>query len=325
MRCDRFLPYAAAAIALTAHAPLSAAPVVVTPPAPVVELLDPGAEPRAPLRIEPAQGTTQAVVFALDTAMAQELDGEPFIDVDLPTIHQLMTASVETVDLDGAYTVRSIIEDVWLEDPEPGEDPLVRASMEEAIDSATGLHVVVHSDARGVAHSLTIEADDRRDDPTSQEIQELSRQIQQIMPPLPIEAVGVGARWRVTTRGVINGVPMKAVSTFALTERRGSVVTLESTAEIGLPGDGPEPLDVADAGEIATTVESLEGAGAGRIVFDLTRPMPVSADASSTVVSELSIDIPGGEHVTSRIKMELRIAITPAEDPPSEPGRPRPR
>ena len=126
----------------------------------------------------------------------------------------------------------------------------------------------------------------------------LEQSIEQLSCPLPEEAVGIGAKWRVKTR-LVTTFALDQEAEYELVELVGDrgvlKITVRQSAKdqvMKLP-NGPEARLVR-----------LKSEGGGEMRFDLTRPMPESAKVEIEMDMTIAAD---GEQADMQMGMEMQI------------------
>lgn len=132
---------------------------------------------------------------------------------------------------------------------------------------------------------------------------------------LPAEPIGIGAEWKVVTEIKAQGIAIIQTSVIRLVDVDGSrlLVELETQQELGpdglvLPGFNAEDIDA-----------SLSAVGSGDAVWDLARPIPVSATTGIVQTLLATISIGGEEGIlnqttTATFELPTSLAFGAPED-----------
>src|SRR5262245_44356322 len=200
-----------------------------------VELLKPGLQPRAPLRITAPAGSAVTSTVTQDLLLLQRVLGKLQTPTNV-TVSTDLQMTVTAVDAQGRRTVSFTYSN----------------STVPALNGVTG--TVAISD-RGVATSGSFEFPPGTDATTQQVLGQYEDQFASLSTPFPEEAVGNGARWKVTQHPEVNGLRMTQSIVYTLLQRKGSVLTLESTTH---QTAARQPLKSPNlpAGTTATVVKS---------------------------------------------------------------------
>lgn len=139
------------------------------------------------------------------------------------------------------------------------------------------------------------------DDPAGVQVDAREELIQRwlaLAVPVPDEAVGVGARWRVVTALRAGGIVLKQTATYRLAAKDGDAWTIELDAErIG------EPQDIAVPGKPGATLGELVGMRRvvrGTVVIGPTDPLPRHGSLTAEVSAHARVTAGGDtrEHVS---------------------------
>ncbi len=259
---------------------------------PIVELTDPGAEPRVELRFRLAEepGTVE---MTQTQSLTQFIDGEEMTATgEITSITEIgyeIEASGDNFKMTYDYLSLRAAE---------GTDPGVADAVARAGETLRSLQTVAIIDRRGFIVSSETTGVDALPAEMLALVQDLIDN-DQLTSPLPEEPVGVGAKWEIRTSLVLNGAPIDQVTVFEVVSIEGDIVTLSASGgqtvasgTIAMPGV-PDGTDV----EVLAWDVVIEG----RSVLDLTRPMPTStiavtgrqsmriSDATETIVLDQDV------------------------------------
>lgn len=178
-----------------------------------MQLVDPGAEPREPLRLEPTAGTVQEHRGAIRLSMTVTADGDrETIPTPSFTIDERIT--VESVADDRITSRHELVDLQWTAGgtpralpPIPGADPT---------EGGGAVYRSVLTDtAVLVGDTVTL-----RDLAVAQGAEESAVGIRESTMPLPTDAVGVGATWRIAEELDIDagdGLAARAITELRIT------------------------------------------------------------------------------------------------------------
>lgn len=291
--------------AVTSHEPsASAASSVPTPqasssasPPPstdnvVVELVDPGAEPRQQMRLDPEVGASTTVEMRMTMAMESTVDGRAAPAVEIPPMVMGMTLTVDEVAperLSLSYTYDS----VSLDGPDPGGVADVLASME-------GLAGTITTTRRGAYLEGDVTAPSGIDPTVASMLDQFEQQMSSMTVPLPQEAVGVGAVWQATTGFEVNGVSTVNTMTYELRARDGD------TYELGVEID--QQILPATSHEGGTTLDILEGANSGAGTMSGTLRLPIATRAQSQLAGSMLLEVTR-EGQTAQVEQSQQVEM----------------
>jgi len=264
-----------------------------------IELLDPGAEPRAPLRYKYTAGSVERGTMEMSVSLLREANGQYVPMVAMPPTRMTMELRVTDVGPDGTAKVE-----------------MATRSAEAAVDQATGIGPNDMNNALATVSRLggwfTM---DTRGRTTAAEAvlrpstgaqatapgadkaltQAINNQLPMEASMFPEEPVGKGARWRVTTSSPIATLDTTTASEYTLLARQGNRIELDM--KMGLIASGNSP----DGGFIATG-----GAATGHAVIDLDKLVH-----TMTMQADNDMPVPAGQAAGPGMRMQMRMSLSP--------------
>lgn len=265
----------------------TARPAIDTPAIPLPRelsftLLSPGDAPRARLRYEPGGAPRELVARSTVTTRAS---------VDGTWSDEVTQAPVR--DGFGVTAVAGVVELRGLDARVDAGSPAGVAAAERYVTRWRALlakrRADVAIDARGRLERATL-----LDDPAGTHVdarEELVQRWLALAVPLPEEAVGVGARWRVVTALRAGGVVLKQTATYRLAAADDTAWTIELEAErIG------EPQDIAVPGKPGASLGELLGMRrvvTGTVVVGRADPLPLRGSLAAEVSSHARVTAGG--------------------------------
>ena len=272
-------------------------------PGATVELLDPGAEPRQVLRLHPPADCEQPVTqrqTISQRAVSGSVDGKALTDAEIASIsagangqstEMDLTFRCEEVDANRIAVVNHyddlrVLEALGGEvetleqlfgDLEGAEGRIVLDPQGRVLD-AEPPDVEIDEDTLGPAFAQAMES----------MLQGLGDTMEQSATPLPTEAVGVGARWRVTSAIDFAGIAARSISEYTITRIEGDQVDAElaismefDPGAVEFPGTPPGASAEIVSGSMAgtgTTTWNLDGVvAASRQIVDGALTMRIRA------------------------------------------------
>jgi hypothetical protein len=298
------------AISAVAQQPAVTPKPVATPnPAPsrpVVELLSAGAEPRQILRYKPAVKSKQTAIITMNMEMGLSIAGEAVPIGNLPGTAITFETLVDRVDPSGdiyyqfRYTKVELVGDFNL-------PPAQRAQLLTQIQKLKGVRGTVVVDDRGQTKFGKFDLPPDLDSADKKMLKQISNSVEQLSSPLPEPALGVGAKWRVSSAPKLNGMQLKQVTTFELVSVQAGSITLNVAQEQQAP---PQQMSTTQLPKGKTlNLTSLVGKGQGQMVVKLDRLVPITSNLSAQMQSEMESPNPPGEpmKMTTNIKMQLNL------------------
>lgn len=267
-----------------------------------IELIDPGIEPRAPLRLAYTAGDRTTVAFTTDLRIDQEVDGRRQA-FDSPPITQLVAYEVLSASSTGA-DVAFAIDQVRVDAEDTALAPEQALALQAELLELEGLGGRMTLDPTGRTTDLTLEDRPPLDLALAGRLDDLTLQIGAAAPALPEEAIGLGARWRVVQETERAGAATERTTTYELTGLTEDGFTYAATTEIRT---GERQLDGATAAP-ATLAGTLTG------TTSLTRP---AFTLDATVGGEqrvTSTDAGATAALVQRIELAYAaVALPPAD------------
>ena len=150
-------------------------------------------------------------------------------------------------------------------------------------------------------------------DQVTAQIRQLESQAAQLGPTLPVEAVGVGARWEFESTQRSGGLSFPIVTTVTLDEVTATSISYRTTIS-GTLEDGELALDGLPEGTTAT-LEASEITGSGTGTLALDRPAYTwRSQASGQQTLRLTSEGDDEGDVTVEQQIELATAARAAAD-----------
>lgn len=245
-----------------------------------ITVLDPGEEPRVELRYDLEAGSEQR--FVAVNAITQSVNGQSGGTL---TTRNLTVATVDSVD-DGVATVQIEYVDATIEGS-PDTPPEAIEGGQIGLDAIEGIQIELELDERGSIRSSEVVQGPSTDAGSIVQtlLEQLLSSIEQLVYPLPDEAVGIGVEW----------------TTSLELEVLGLVTTLSSDIVVTGLGDGFVELAISQEVELEGEAEG-SGTGSGTVRIDLDSPVPLS-----TLVSDATVESAG---ITLVQHIETSVVLT---------------
>ncbi len=278
-----------------------------------VKLLEPGAEPRALLRLRIPKGQKERALMSLSTMAATKASA--------------MTITMEfTVEVKEPTPERDIPYDLVLGtlgmDVGQVAGSSVKGAMDKALGSLKGAVASGTVTERGQTKGLTFRLPEGVSPIVKDSFEQTLDQMKDYGPPfLPEEPVGLGGRWEVAATLTVNGMTIDNVAVYTLKARAGDrldlAVVVTQTGRPGpvqLPGVPPE-----------TKVElvSQSGTGSGTLQYDLARFTPIKSEMKTLGKSQMKISAGGktvDQSVDTQADMTMSGELLPATTPAGSGG-----
>jgi hypothetical protein len=261
-------------------APAGPVEVKIPPAQTTVRLVTDGQGKKQVLRYSPRPGARQTVEVAMDFTGRQDAE-----EATAPTIVLLCDARTGAVDRDGAadYTLTVTGADAR---PVTGSDRTPQ-DLKPALAGLAGLTIAGKRGANGATGEVTL----RLEHPpaSSDDALGLIRETLPVLPVLPTEPVGVGAKWQATTAArLADKLDITQVTDYEVTAHDGASWTIKGTTKVSgkdqkidnatisaISGTGTSETTIADGAMYPVHKEQIE--------TRFTATDPESADPSKAV------------------------------------------
>jgi hypothetical protein len=272
-----------------------------------VELLAPGAQPRQELRFQPKVNTKQITTITTNMDAVGSLSGQPMPSIKIPTSVMKLETTITQVDANGDIHSQFSFTDADVM-PAPDSPPEMVNALRSALKLLVGLKGTSIVDNRGQIKAGNIELPEASDPITNQLFKQISNSLAQASSPLPQEAIGIGAKWRVASQLNVSGINLSQSTIYELVALKDNVATfnvsLEQQAQsqqLSLPG---MPTGAT------LTLKSLKSQGQGQIVVPLDMAIPARSTISVRSQNEMNVKPANGEEdatLETNISMQMTL------------------
>lgn len=285
---------------------------ISVPPAnskpPQIELLNPGAEPRQQLRLKPAINVKETTVMTVKMEMGVATADRTLPATKVPTAMMTFETNVTKIDSNGdiyyefAYTNADLAGDTG------NTPPAVLDAMRSALKTLVGVKGSFITDDRGFYKGGNFILPEGGDRNLKQMLLQMSRSLEQLSSPLPAEAVGKGAKWRVVSEPNFMGMNVKNIATYELVGWENNNVSLNINVEQQAnPQNVTSPQLPAGA---TATLKSLASQGQGQVTMRLDRLIPFRSTTSISSNSEMSVKAASlPEEITIKTQMSMEMTL----------------
>lgn len=277
------------------------------PPAPQVEVLNPGAEPHRELRYAPEVDRRERATFKNTMSATISTNGQQMPAQEVPTITMVIGATTSAVTEDRFGYLFDF------EDVQVGEGD-ASAMIRQTIAPLLGVSGVAENALHG--ELLVFETIGLEEMPAMarSQIQSMSSQASQFVQVLPQEPVGVGARWRVVMLQTNGDVQMEQTATATLKSIEGDVITIS----MDITQSAPEQDMGQQMGQNMRLL-SLTGKGRAETKLDLNRLVPLRS--TSTMTTDMRVSI-GESTFDQSMTMKTELTGKLVEVAPGQDGEP---
>lgn len=274
---------------------------------PQIELLNPGMDPRQQLRLKPAIDVKETTVMTLKMDIEISASGRSSPVPKSPVPVMTFETKVTKIDPNGdihyefAYTNADITGDT-------GNTPPAAQEMRSALKNLVGMKGSFIMDNRGFHKGGNFILPEGADNNLKQMVREMSKFLGQLASPLPAEAVGKGAKWRVSSSSDFSGLNVNDISTYELAGWQDGVASLNVSIE---QQANPQNITSPQLPPGTTlTLKSFASQGRAATTMRLDRLMPFRSTGSVSSNSEMSAKTAGSsEELTITTKMVMEITL----------------
>jgi len=272
---------------------------------PQVELLNTGTEPKQELRFKPMVNEKQTATMTMNMDMKIFIAGKPVPKAKLPASVMTIEMVVTKVDANGdihyqfSYSDADVVGDTTL-------PPNVIEAMRSQVRKIVGIGGSCTVDNRGQTKAYSFVLPEGLDQKTKQMLEQMSNSLKQLSSPVPKQAVGIGAKWRVSSSPNLGGISLNQVATYQLVSLQDNVATLDVSTE---QHAGLQKLNRPGRPTGSTlTLKSLDSQGQGQVTMGLNRLIPIRSTVSmnSNTVTNTSY---AGQVATIDTKLFMEIAL----------------
>ncbi len=278
----------------------------------VVEVLDPGAEPRRELRYTMRKDDVGGLAMTMDMTMKLRLADQPPRTTLVPRM--VMSFDVAITQSEGAdVQITSTIREARAE-PRDGVDARTAQALSPKLARMAGIVTKAWMDPRGNVRDTSAELPPGAPAELEATLDQVRQAIEGASVPLPIEAVGIGAKWRVLKRVVSGGLDVVQVVSYRLDEMQGDVIVLDAVVVQFAGADTAQPKGVP------VRVLHFGSTGSGQSKVDLRGPVIPNAAAQSDTAMEMQVSA-GGVEMNTAVDVQLQMQLTPTEPTSTKPKR----
>lgn len=248
--------------------------------APKVVLLEKGKEPLAELKYELPTDAKETSTLKMEMSMGMNLGGGRQSQMTMPLVELVIAQTTAPKrEASGDIAVASVFSSIGVI-PAAGADERVTAEFTKGLSSLKGMKITQVVTPKGRIRDAKMELAPGAPAQSAALAEQMQRSLDNVMAPLPDEAVGEGARWVVLMR-LNGGADILQWTTYRLKSKKGKVMELEAlvsqlVASPELVAQGPD-----------AAIQSFVSGGTGSTTMDLGHLSPDKGNA--TVSSSMSV------------------------------------
>lgn len=257
-----------------------------------VKLLAAGGGEKRELRLNGKAGAKDTVVMTTKMHMKMTPMG---IDIEMPPYDTTMEMVVKNVTADGDIEHEFTITAVDVKDE---GNPMVVGALKQTLPQIIGLKGTGTFTNRGVVKAVDLTLPAGLDPMVAQTLGGMKDAMKQMSAPFPLEAVGVGAKWQIENKLETNGMKIDQIVEYTVTGIEGDKVMLDTKVVQSAPQQTVKQQGVD------VTIKKVGGGGTGKLVVDLTRPVPTRVDMDV----DTSIDM-AAQGMDMHMDMDLQMTM----------------
>ncbi len=270
----------------------------------LVRLLDPGAEPRADLSYAIAKGPAPKLGMDMDMAVSVKAGGH-VNEAKLPKMGMTLDGSTNETNAAGEWKILASLVGITIDGKGPQAEQMA-AAMRPQIESMKGLGINYWLNPKGRVRDVKIELPKGFPPAAEALVQGLNQSFESMVAPLPIEAVGLGAKWQVVSRMAASGADLLQSATYTLKARDGARATLDVVTTQLSASDTIKALGAP--GGALTHVKSFSSGGTGTTKIDTTSVVPEGG--TTTMKTGMTVVVSQGGEPGEESAIETRTSVT---------------
>jgi hypothetical protein len=273
---------------------------------PLVKLLEPGAAPRADLSYALTKGSTQRMSMAMDMSMGLKAQGQALPQQALPRMTMVFDTAAAERNPAGEFRIDSRLSNVAVE-PNGGQQEQMARALRPQVESMKGLGMAYWVSAKGNVRDVKLDMPASMPPAAQQLLSGMSQSFESMVTPLPVEPVGVGARWQVIMRTSSGGADLLQAAVYTLKSRDGSRAMLDvSLVQLSASDTihGPQ----MPAG-MSAKVKAFSSSGQGSTQVDLKSVAPEGGSLALKTSMTITVAGAGAAGEESTVETTTNVQI----------------
>lgn len=269
--------------------------------APLVRLLDAGAEPRAELRYAVTTATKASLEMTMDLQLVLRMAENPLPTASLPPMVMVFAADLGAPGTGDGIRVSSSLRSSKSKGRDAAERK-IGVALDPKLAKLVGMTMDYVLDNRGFVREATLTLPPDLPADMAETVDQMRQSLTSLAVPLPAEPVGVGARWQVLKRITAGGVDTAQLGSYTMIGRVGDDVEL-----------AVDVVQFAAAPQVQTKgltaeIERYQALGGGTSRVRMSEPFTLSA--SMEVVSDVVMRVAAaGQEVVMGARATLLMTM----------------
>ncbi|HPC62254.1 MAG TPA: DUF6263 family protein [Verrucomicrobiota bacterium] len=269
-----------------------------------VKLLDPGAEPRKELRLQPKAGDQQTLVLTLKLGMETKVGETQTPAIKLPPMRMTMDVTVKEVTPEGDIRYEMVLGEAQVME-EPDAMPAIVDAMKQALAGSKGAAGSGTITSRGLNRALDFKSAAGAEPQMRQVMDQMKETFAHFAPALPEEAVGPGAKWEVRMPFRSQGLKLDQTATYQLVSFEGDRVVVRSSV---MQRASNQKMENPAMPGLKVDLSKMTGQGNGQVAFNLAQLLPEKADMDLQSEFAMSMNM-GGQKQAMTMKMGMKSSL----------------
>lgn len=273
---------------------------------PKIELLAPGNGAKQKLRFQPQVNSKIQTDMTMKMGMSMSMGGQALPKINLPAYLMTIETQINKIEPNGDIHYQFGYSKIETQ-ANPTVPKEVMQTMQKQLEQLKGIKGVVIIDNRGQTKKANLSLPPNLDPSIKQMMEQITSSLEQLSSPVPEEAIGVGAKWRVTTNPTVAGMNFSQTTTYELVSIKDNIATLNVSLE---QQASPQILNVPGMPPGAKfNLKSHSATGTGQVIISLNSIVPTRSNLSmdGTTVMEMEQKGQVPTNMTSNVTTELSM------------------
>jgi hypothetical protein len=292
--------------AIAADSPTTAPSTAPTATTSKLELLNPGVEPRRELRFRPMVNSKQTMTMTMGMSMGMTMGEMTMPKMALPKVILKIDLNVTAVDPSGDIHYTFVYSDIQaIADKETPPESI--AAMQKSFKSLVGYKGDIVVNNMGNLKSQKMSIPKNVDPMLKKTLEQLSKSMEQVSTCLPMQMLGVGAKWQVTNSATVSNIRMNQSASYEVLKMDDRGITIRSKINQSAPAQNFQVPGMDPKAKVK--LNSLISSGEGRYVLRFDSLLPVEGRLMLDTDTDMSVQ-PDPKEKPMNVLSKLGIDLT---------------
>jgi hypothetical protein len=292
--------------AIAADSPTAAPSTEIINSTSKLELLNPGVEPRRELRFRPAVNSKQTMTMTMGMSMGMSMGEMVMPKMALPKVVLKIDLNVTSVDPSGDIHYNFAYSDIQaIADKDTPPESL--AAMQKSFKSLVGYKGDIVVTSMGKLKSKNLSIPKNVDPMLKKTLEQLSKSMEQVSTPLPMQMLGVGAKWQVTNSVKVSNIQMNQSATYEVLKMDDRGIAIRTKINQSAPAQNFQVPGMDAKSKVK--LNSLISTGEGRYVLRFDSLLPIEGRLLLNTDTNMSVQTDPKEQPTN-VMSKLAIDLT---------------